>query len=269
MRKWIAASMLAVTLAGANAWAAEGTVARVNGVDIPLQALERYNEIAMSTKGFKPKPGYAVGVLIQYELVVQEGIRQGMDEKLERPDIVKQVVRKFLSEQSIDEADLRNEYKKRKAAAAGEPEYHLEGLGFSTEDEARLVILKLAQGDPLKKFIEQSVDKNLRKDAGDMGWLSMDNMHPSFQIAVAELNKGNIYKKPIPMAGNYYVIRLLGTRTDKMPSYESIRTDLGHDMLKVKYDAWLKSLEDKATIERMPGYEATKVIDPLNLRKTP
>lgn len=269
MRKLITTSMLVMALAtGGGVHAADGPVAaKVNGTVITVQDIDDYSNAVGQAKGFKPKPGYAANELIKFELLAQEAIRRGMDKNLDKGDLVIAVVQQFRKEHPLTEEDVIREYNQRKAQAPDNPQYQVQGLAFATEKEAKAVIAGVTSGEPLRKYSAQSVDKNAKADGGEMGWFAAEDMHASFQRAVTSLKAGEVYQEPINMAGAYYVVRLGSIKNNNFPDYDEVKVELSKEMGRARYDAFLQDLTAKSNIERRPGYEEPKVLDPLNLRK--
>ena len=261
MTKWMRYGAMALALLGAMGTTfAEQLVARVNGVAITVQDLDELNRFAYETYGLKLKTGVAVDQLIARELLAQEGIRRGKNQSLDKGELAQEVFSDYAKEHAFDENDVRREYEQRKAKAPKKTEYKIRAIVVKKEQDALTIIDGLNAGKPLSLYIAQSIDENSKKDGGDMGWLDLDELDPPFAGAVLSLKPGMYQKTPVRSSFGFAVVQLDDIREDSFPAYVDVRESLIATMRKERQETIMKSLSEKANIERFPGYESSKRI---------
>jgi peptidyl-prolyl cis-trans isomerase C len=250
-----ALALVALTLGGVSAAAAEKSVATVNGVAIPQSLMDAY------TKHRPPSANQGEAVvneLVAQELLVQEAKRRGIDknpmvraeiEVLKRGVLAGNAIKAYLEEHPVSEADMKAEYKRMVPNLASD-EYKARHILLKTEDEAKAVIADLKKGGDFVALARKKSTGPSAKNGGDLGWFNPAQMVPPFAEAVKGMKKGAYSAAPVQTQFGWHVILLEDTRTKPAPSYEQVKPQLAAFMKQKATQDYIKSLEEKAKIER-------------------
>lgn len=118
------------------------------------------------------------------------------------------------------------------------------------EQQAQDIIGQLKAGAVLADIAgEYSDDPSVALNAGDLGWFKKGQMVREFEDAAFAMNVGELSEEPVETVFGYHVIEV----TDKKESYidfkDVILQTLTLEKQREAVDAYLKALEENATIE--------------------
>jgi peptidyl-prolyl cis-trans isomerase C len=129
-------------------------------------------------------------------------------------------------------------------------EFHVAHILVPTESSAQLLIVKLQSGQDFATLArEQSADDSKGK-GGDIGWLSPGKLPVEFTDAVASLKVGEVTKKPVHTKYGWHVIKLLESRSGKVPPLEAVRAQLVANIGQAKYQAFLQGAAARARVTK-------------------
>lgn len=256
--KIMCVSMLA--LAGTAAFAANKTVATVNGKNITQKQFDQFVDIIKSKN-----PQFQLGdenrnaiinELVNREVMYQKAKKVKIDKdpkvayvlKQQKIDLmVKALVSKELSKKPIKEKQLKKLYNE-KVAGADLKEFKASHILLKTEDEAKAVIAELDSGDDFAKLAEKKSTGPSAKSGGDLGWFAAGRMVPPFARAVSEMKKGTYSKKPVQTKFGWHVIKLEDTRKTEPPKYEDVKRQLESSINQQRLQQYVQKLRDKAKV---------------------
>lgn len=238
----------------------DGVIATVNGAKITASMLEQYQK----TRGFiqnvdkKQQTQLMIEELINREVLYQEGIKNGIDktaevqkqfELLKKNIVAGAALRKAADVAKISEKELKAEYEKQKKRLATK-EYKASHILLENENDAKKVISMLNKGD---NFAELAKNKSTGPSAthgGDLGWFKPQEMVPPFAAAVATLKNNEYTKTPVKTDFGYHVILRVDAREIDAPPFEQLKEQLKMRVQNLQVEQYIKSLRQKAKIER-------------------
>ncbi len=245
-----------------SAWAANASVATVNGKPISQKSYDYYLAQAMQRRGKQKGQGGVnretiINELVNRELLRQAAVKAGMEkdkdvafqiEQLKVDALIQGLINKLAKESKITDADLKKEYDKR-IAGAKLSEYKARHILLKTEEDAKTVIAELDSGAKFEELAKKKSTGPSAKDGGDLGWFSPSQMVPPFSQAVAQLKKGQYTKKPVKTRFGYHVIKLEDSRKRTPPKFEDIKPQLRMVMQNQRIQEYISNLRKKAKID--------------------
>ncbi|MCX2560532.1 peptidylprolyl isomerase [Acetobacter farinalis] len=125
----------------------------------------------------------------------------------------------------LTDAEIQAYYQQNYAGKPAEQEVHARHILVKTEAEAQDVIKKLKAGEDFAKLAAQvSTDTgSAKQNGGDLGWFKKGDMIPAFSDAAFAMKKGEISSTPVKSQYGFHVIQVLDTRTDPIPSLDSVK----------------------------------------------
>ncbi|KFL90428.1 peptidylprolyl isomerase [Acetobacter malorum] len=125
----------------------------------------------------------------------------------------------------LTDAEIQADYQQNYAGKPPEQEVHARHILVKTDAEAQDVIKKLKAGEDFAKLAAQvSTDTgSAKQNGGDLGWFKKQDMIPAFSDAAFAMKKGEISSTPVKSQYGFHVIQVLDTRTDPIPSLDSVK----------------------------------------------
>lgn len=244
-----------------DAKATSEPVATVNGKPISRELFEFYVKAAA---GKKPEEltaeqrSAALDNLVRGEVVAQQAEKDGLDKQpetahalaLSRLELLQQSERrKQLEGKTPTEQELRAEYEAQVAALPGQ-EYRARHILVATEDFAKRLIERLAQGADFANLARRESMDASKEQGGDLGWFTPDRMVKPFADAVAGLKKGESTRTPVQTQYGWHIIRLEDTRDVAAPPFEEVKERLGQIVMQKKFKSWSDELLKTAKVDR-------------------
>ena len=128
----------------------------------------------------------------------------------------------------LTEANIEAYYQKNYAGKPPEQEVHARHILVKTEAEANDIIKKLKGGADVAQLAAQlSKDTgSAKQNGGDLGWFKKGDMIAPFSNAAFAMKKGEISSVPVKSEYGYHVIQVLDTRTDPIPTLDSVKNKI-------------------------------------------
>ena len=242
----------------------EAVAAKVNGVAIGESSLR----LLAKERGENPDNASVRKSIID-QLAVQiiaseEALAKGLEKTVEtsarlelnrRSLLATAFAQDYLKNHPVSEDVLKAEYDKIKARPLGS-ENKVRHIMLATEAEANEVIAKLKKNPKLFGALarEKSKDTASSESGGDLGWSQPPTQNPEFDVAVANLTKGQFTEKPVKTYFGWHVVWLEDKRTKPPLAWEQIKPALQHQaeqeiLLKIMDEMKAKS---KIDITQMP-----------------
>jgi peptidyl-prolyl cis-trans isomerase C len=195
--------------------------------------------------------------LINQQLVLEQLRKEGFDQAdhivaevkaLTETYIIKQYMVKVALGFDFSEETLKANYEEKYLNKL--EQYRIRHILLTTEDEAVVLISELKDGaDFLSLAEQQSQDKISAKKGGDLGWLTSEDMVPSFYKTVSALTKGDISLRPTKTQFGWHIIRLDDKHVVTPPAFSEVKKSIRQQLIKEKMNNYFNSLRAKAKIE--------------------
>ncbi len=236
-------------------------VATVNGTHISRGFFDSYIKAisGKSTAELTPEQrSQALDNLIRAEVVAQHAVQEGLDKnpdtatmlELTRLNVLQQATAEsVLKGRKVTEQELRAEYE-NELAGQSKTEYHVKHILVATEPFAQKIVQRLEKGEKFDELARrESMDTN-KDNAGDLGWLTPDNIAKPFAEAVVALKPGEFTRKPVQTPSGWHVIELVEQRDLQPASYDSVHGRLEQIVQAKKVRANTDELMRSAKIEK-------------------
>jgi len=241
-----------------DAASTKDAVAVVNGQPVSRETFNDYMGMKQQMQpGMPLNPDVVLAELVNMELLEQAAEREGIDEQPEVIDqlerqranlLINTLLRQKLEAMTFDQAELDTKYQEF-LSTIPDQEYHARHILVNTEDEARALIAKLADGSDFAELAKENSIGPSAPSGGDLGWFTADRMVPEFSAAVESLDKGTFTREPVHTQFGWHVIYLEDVRDTQKPAFEDVAEELKGDMRRAFIDQYLADLRDAAIIE--------------------
>jgi peptidyl-prolyl cis-trans isomerase C len=269
-----AAAIVAASAFATFAQAPDPLVARVNGVEIHQSDLTMAEEDIgqnLPQGGEDAKRDYLVSYLSDMILLAQAAEERRLQDD---PDFKRRAA--LARNKMLMEALLQNEGKKSLTDQAlhavyddavkqmgGEEEVHARHILFrvanptdekaskEAEDKVKAVIERIKKGEDFAKLAnELTEDPSGRKDGGDLGYFTKDQMVPEFSTVAFKLDKGSI-SDPIKTQFGWHVLKVEDKRKRQPPEYDKVKPQLETFVERKAQMELVNKLRADAKIERL------------------
>jgi peptidyl-prolyl cis-trans isomerase SurA len=171
--------------------------------------------------------------------------------------IVNQQVR---SKVIVTDADVDKFMKENKNISGSSETFHIRQIFFKkpkdetekgrVEETAQAVYAKAQQGANFAELARQYSEDATRETGGDLGFIEKGNLAKDFRSALASMKQGDI-SKPFWSDRGMHILMLEEMAVPKSSAEikEEARTALQKKLFNEKFNAWNKSLREKAFID--------------------
>ncbi|MGD8828831.1 MAG: peptidylprolyl isomerase, partial [Gammaproteobacteria bacterium] len=239
----IAAITLAAALAGCNSQNGKtamtetttdngNAVATVNGQPISKAVFDEY--VSQRMRGHEPNQQQREALLdqlISMEVLAQAAHKEGI---ADQPDVAAELqisrqsvlaraaFQHHMESANVSDEDVKTAYDKQ---YGGEPktEFKARHILVKDKDTAENLIKQLNKGADFGKLAKENSIGPSKKQGGDLGWFSPDQMVEPFSAAVEKLKKGEYTKAPVQTRYGWHVIQLEDTRTVPQPKLDEVK----------------------------------------------
>jgi len=154
---------------------------------------------------------------------------------------------KEIRENVTDEA-AQKLYDERIGSTEPEPEIRARHILVKTEEEAKAIIQKLADGEDFAELAKAESTGPSSANGGDLGFFSKEQMVAPFAEAAFALKKGEI-SQPVKTRFGWHVIKLEDTRDREPPKFAEVKDRLKGALVRQMLQERMASLRDAANIE--------------------
>jgi len=274
----LAAAAAAALLAGAMFPASAQTapdplIAKVNGIEIHQSDLALAEEEvgdSMPQGNEDAKRDYLVGFLTNMIILAQAAEEKRLQDD---PDFKKRAAfarNKVLMEtllqqeakKSITDQALHAVYDDAVKQMSNEVEVHARHILFrvadwkdekaakAAEEKAKAVVERLKKGEDFAKLAnELTEDPSGRKDGGDLGYFTKDQMVPEFAEVAFKLEKGK-FSEPVKTQFGWHVLLVEDKRKKPAPPFDQVKPQLERFVVRKAQLDLVNKLRAEAKIER-------------------
>jgi peptidyl-prolyl cis-trans isomerase C len=274
----VAATAAALLLSSALAAFAQATpdplIARVNGVEIHQSDLALAEEDVgqnLPQGGPEAKHDYLVSYLTDMILIAQAAEQKHVQDDPDfkrhaafaRNKVLMEVLLQTEGKKALTDQALRAVYDDAAKQMGDEEEVHARHILFrvatpaddkaskEAEDKVKAVIERLKKGEDFAKLAnELTEDPSGRKDGGDLGYFTKDQMVPEFSTVAFKLDKGSI-SDPIKTQFGWHVLKVEDKRKRQPPEFDKVKPQLETFVERKAQMELVNKLRADAKIERL------------------
>ena len=272
---WLAtAATIAASALAARAQAPDPVVAKVNGIEIHQSDLTLAEEDVgqnLPQGGPDAKRDYLVSYLSDMILLAQAAEERRLQDDPDfkrhaafaRNKVLMETLLQNEGKKSLTDQTLRAVYDDAVKQMGNEEEVHARHILFrvanpadakaskEAEDKIKAVIERLKKGEDFAKLAnELTEDPSGRKDGGDLGYFTKDQMVPEFSAVAFKLDKGQI-SEPIKTQFGWHVLKVEDKRKRQPPEFDKVKPRLEVFVERTAQMELLNKLRAEAKIERL------------------
>jgi peptidyl-prolyl cis-trans isomerase C len=269
-----AAIVVASGFATLSQTAPDPVVATVNGIEIHQSDLTLAEEDVgqnLPQGGPDAKRDYLVSYLSDMILLAQAAEEKRLQDDPDfkrhaafaRNKVLMETLLQSEGKKALTDQALRAVYDDAVKQMVNEEEVHARHILFrvanpadekaskEAEDKVKAVIDRLNKGEDFVKLAnELTEDPSGRKDGGDLGYFTKDQMVPEFSAVAFKLDKGKI-SDPVKTQFGWHVLKVEDKRQRQPPEFDKVKGQLeGYVERKAQVDLVAK-LRAQAKIERL------------------
>jgi peptidyl-prolyl cis-trans isomerase C len=275
-RALIATAAVALCLAAQLAAGADEDklIARVNGVEIHQSDLAIAEEDVgqnLPQGGEDAKRDYLVSYLSDMILLAQAAEEKRVQDDPDfkrhaafaRNKVLMEVLLQTEGKKALTDQALKAVYDDAVKQMGNEEEVHARHILFrvanpadekaskEAEDKVKAVIDRLNKGEDFTKLAnELTEDPSGRKDGGDLGYFTKDQMVPEFSAVAFKLDKGKI-SDPIKTQFGWHVLKVEDKRKKQPPEFDKVKGQLQSYVERKAQVDLVTKLRTAAKIERL------------------
>ena len=269
-----AAAIVAASAFATFAQAPDPLVARVNGVEIHQSDLAMAEEDIgqnLPQGGEEAKRDYLVSYLSDMILLAQAAEERRLQDDpdfkrraaLARNKVLMEALLQNEGKKSLTDQALHAVYDDAIKQMGNEEEVHARHILFrvanpadekaskEAEDKVKAVIDRLKKGEDFAKLAnELTEDPSGRKDGGDLGYFTKEQMVPEFSTVAFKLDKGSI-SDPIKTQFGWHVLKVEDKRKRQPPEFDKVKPQLETFVERKAQMELVNKLRADAKIERL------------------
>ncbi len=269
-----AAAIVATSAVATLAQAPDPLIARVNGVEIHQSDLAMAEEDIgqnLPQGGEDAKRDYLVSYLSDMILLAQAAEERRLQDDpdfkrraaLARNKVLMEALLQNEGKKSLTDQALHAVYDDAVKQMGNEEEVHARHILFrvanpadekaskEAEDKVKAVIDRLKKGEDFAKLAnELTEDPSGRKDGGDLGYFTKDQMVPEFSAVAFKLDKGAI-SDPIKTQFGWHVLKVEDKRKRQPPEFDKVKPQLETFVERKAQMELVNKLRADAKIERL------------------
>lgn len=277
-RMALAATAAAAIVAGsamvAFAQAPDPLIARVNGIEIHQSDLTMAEEDIgqnLPQGGEEARRDYLVSYLSDMILLAQAAEERRLQDDpafkrraaLARNKVLMETLLQNEGKKSLTDQALHSVYDDAVKQMGNEEEVHARHILFrvanptdekaskEAEDKVKAVIARLKKGEDFAKLAnELTEDPAGRKDGGDLGYFTKEQMVPEFSSVAFKLDKGSI-SDPIKTQFGWHVLKVEDKRKRQPPEFDKVKPQLETFVERKAQMELVNKLRADAKIERL------------------
>ena len=243
-------------------------VATVNGKTISLSDVEDARNLLPAQFQAAPMQKIypmLVETLVNSRISADMATRLGFDEtpeyirRMER--VSDQVLERILLtrhlEQKITDVLIQERYLQLVERMESQKETHARHILVKSEDEAKVLIEKLDDGDDFMDLAREFSKGPSATRGGDLGWFGPGRMVPQFDKALRDLSVGAYSPAPVRTQFGWHVIELVERRPLPIKTLKEARPSLVNNLSAELGQKLMEQLRTDAKVEKIP-FEALK-----------
>ncbi|MFL5801151.1 MAG: peptidylprolyl isomerase [Roseiflexaceae bacterium] len=183
------------------------------------------------------------------------------------------VAQRKLAETLVTSDTVRQDLTTQMMARSNEKidQVHVAHILVQTEDEAKKVLDRLAQGEQFEALAKElSKDPGSAEKGGDLGWIQRGQTVPEFDQAVfTDLKPGEITKTAIQTQYGYHIIKVIGHEQRALMSEEEARQAIEQGIGQELQTRRGQALQQLIAGEHAKAKEEERLVEPEYAEATP
>jgi len=235
-------------------------LARVNGTDITTEQIEQLpgGEATFDFASLEDdRKTQIIIALINRQLVIEQAQKEGFDQSEHMINAIKDMTETFVTQQYMMKVAAGTDLSEDTLLAyyndhySDQPEqYSIAHIQLASQGEAYKVLESLNKGADFSELARtESKDQVSAEKGGELGWLTAEDMLPSFYKTVSELNPGAISAKPTKTQFGWHIVRLDGKRRAEPRSFSALKQQIQQQLIKEEIATYLDKLRTQASVE--------------------
>jgi peptidyl-prolyl cis-trans isomerase SurA len=171
----------------------------------------------------------------------REGLtKEALRRNIERSVIVRQVrSREVDPKAQVTEADVRNEYERRKGADfTRKATVHLMEIvvkGDGAADAANTVVARLKKGEDFETVAREVSASASKAAGGDLGRVEPQDLNPALSSAIAALRPGDV-SAPVPIEGGYSILKVRERMADEVTPFDQVKEKIQEELTRTRFE---------------------------------
>ena len=153
-----------------------------------------------------------------------------------------------ISADAVTEEAVTKIYDERFAGQTGGVEWNASHILVDTEDEAKALIVTLAEGADFAELAKEKSTGPSGPRGGQLGWFGPGQMVPEFEGAAAEMETGDV-SAPVQTQFGWHVLKMNDIRETPAPTLEEVRAEIVAEIQGPAVDSAIEAAEVRATVE--------------------
>lgn len=151
----------------------------------------------------------------------------------------------------VTDEDLRAAYE-IELSRTGSTEYRLRHMLSPEEEGAQALMTELANGVSFDELEARQAEAYGISAAGELGWVHLGQVPPTFGPAIADLEPGQYTPTPVASEYGWHIVLVEEKRPHEPPSFEQVREGIRAQLDRQKVDALLGNLKTTGDVELFP-----------------
>ena len=235
-------------------------IATVNGKPVAKSEFDLYVDSMSRQAGAQVTAEQKAEMLDQYlkmQVAADQAEKDGVDKDpkvrdqlaLARRQVLMQAgLQKYLDSHPVQDSELRPEYDRQVAALPRE--YHARHILVDDQAAAEAITKQLQGGADFAKLAAKRSKDDSRKNGGDLGWFTLENMVKPFADAVRTLAPGELTREPVHSEFGWHVIKLEESRPSAAPPFDEVKDRVKTYVQRKKLQEHLDELVKAAKVEK-------------------
>jgi peptidyl-prolyl cis-trans isomerase C len=241
--------------------AADGVVARVNGVDIKQSDLALAEEdVGADIQGASPEAkrdhliAYLADIIMVTQAADKKNVADSPDFKRRLAFLRNKLLMGFELQEEVksaisDEA-LHQTYDDAVKSSGGQEEVRARHILVENEDEAKAILDQLKGGGDFAALAKEKSKDPGAAEGGDLGYFTKDQMVPEFAEVAFKMYPGQL-SNPVKTQFGWHIIKVEDKRTKQPPPFETVKGQIEAFLTRKAQTEFIAKLRQSARIERL------------------
>lgn len=175
-----------------------------------------------------------------------------LEQEIRRLTIISNLaIRDYLSRHPITDEQVQTIYNMQ-VSRAGNTQYKLHHILLASEEEAAMVMEKLAAGEAFSKIENDYLQVSSGSDVGDLGWVDASQVPPEIASVLPQLVKGESWPEPVKTMHGFHMLYLEDKRERTIPPLEQVADGIRASLQRKLVEEFLAGLRQQSVRASQP-----------------